>query len=259
MPIYTNHHVRLNYHVFGDKTKPVLIFSNSLGTNHTMWQSQIDALQEKFFVVCYDTRGHGDSSTPEGAYTIAQLGQDVVDLLDHLGIKKATFCGISMGGLTGIWLAIHRPEYFIKIIVSNTAAKIGDQKAWQDRANSVRTHGLQGIADTAPSRWFTDEFIKKNPRIVKNLSDSLAEGDKEGYASCCEALAMTDLRNDLKNVQVPMLVIVGSADPVTTLADGKFIVDHAPGARLETIAASHIANVEQPEVFNNIIKSFGVI
>lgn len=256
MPIFTNNEVSLNYQTFGDKTKPALIFSNSLGTNHTMWQAQINALQTDFFIVCYDTRGHGDSSTPEGSYTIAQLGQDVVDLLDYLDIKQANFCGISMGGLTGIWLAIHRPSYFNKIIVSNTAAKIGNQTAWQERADSVRTNGLQGIADTAPSRWFTEEFIKNNLEIVKHLSQNLAKGDNEGYASCCEALAIADLRDDLQKSQVPMLVIAGGADPVTTVADGEFIVEHAPNATLAIIKASHIANVEKAEVFNQTIKSF---
>lgn len=256
MPIFQNNEVSLNYQTFGDKAKPALIFSNSLGINYTMWQAQIDALKTDFFIICYDTRGHGDSSTPQGNYTIAQLGQDVVDLLDYLDVKKANFCGISMGGLTGIWLAIHYPSYFDKIIVSNTAAKIGNQTAWQERAESVRANGLQGIADTASGRWFTDDFVKNNPEVVKNLSQNLAKGDKEGYANCCEALAIADLRDDLKNSQVPMLVIAGSADPVTTVADGEFIVEHAPNATLAIIEASHIANVERAEAFNQIIKNF---
>ncbi|WFF38484.1 3-oxoadipate enol-lactonase [Moraxella nasibovis] len=253
MPIFQNKDVSLNYQTFGEKSKPALIFSNSLGTNYTMWQAQIDALKDDFFIICYDTRGHGQSSTPNHAYTIDELGGDVVALLDFLGVEKANFCGISMGGLTGIWLAIHAPHKFNKIIVSNTAAKIGNKEAWQDRANSVRENGLQAIANTAPSRWFTDEFIAKHPDAVKKLSDDLAKGDKDGYANCCEALAVADLRDELKNAQVSMLVIAGENDPVTTVTDGEFIVANAPNASLATINASHIANVEQSNRFCELI------
>lgn len=256
MPIFQNNEVSLNYHTFGDKTKPALIFSNSLGTNYTMWQAQIDALKDDFFVICYDTRGHGQSSAPSHAYTIDELGGDVVALLDFLGVEKANFCGISMGGLTGIWLAINQPKKFNKIIVSNTAAKIGNKDAWQDRANSVRANGLQDIAQSAPSRWFTDDFIKNHPDVVKALSDNLAKGDKDGYANCCEALAVADLRDDLKNAQVPMLVIAGEKDPVTTVADGEFITANAPNSELAAMSASHISNVEQAGAFNGLLTHF---
>lgn len=256
MPIFQNNEVSLHYQTFGEKSKPALIFSNSLGTNHTMWQAQIDALKDDFFIICYDTRGHGQSSTPNHAYAIEELGGDVVVLLDFLEVEKANFCGISMGGLTGIWLAIHAPHKFHKIIVSNTASKIGNETAWQDRANSVRENGLQAIADTAPARWFTDEFIKSYPDVVKQLSDNLAKGDKDGYANCCEALAVADLRDELKNAQVPLLVIAGESDPVTTVADGEFITANAPNANLVTINASHIANVEKADEFTAIIREF---
>ncbi len=126
-----------------------------------MWQAQIDFFQQDFFVICYDTRGHGASSAPQGPYSIDQLGQDVVNLLDHLNVEKAAFCGISMGGLTGQWLAIHRPERFNQVVVCNTAAKIGQEQAWNDRAALVREQGLQPIASTAASRWFTEPLYPK--------------------------------------------------------------------------------------------------
>lgn len=256
MAMLEKNDVTIHYQTFGDKSNPALIFSNSLGTNYSMWQPQIDALQHDFFVICYDTRGHGQSSAPEHAYRIEELGQDVVDLLDHLQVQTANFCGISMGGLTGQWLAINRPEHFNKIIVSNTAAKIGNQSAWQQRADAVRQAGLQLIADTAASRWFTEGFIKTHPDIVKKMSDNLAEGSASGYANCCMALAKADLREDLKKAKVPMLVIGGEQDPVTTVADGQAMVDTAPNATLATIDASHIANIEQPNAFNQLIKAF---
>lgn len=256
MPTLQKDDVTLNYQTFGDENKPALIFSNSLGTNYSMWQPQIDALQDDFFVICYDTRGHGQSSAPDHPYSIDELGQDVVDLLNHLQIKKANFCGISMGGLTGQWLAINKPEYFNIIIVSNTAAKIGNETAWQARADQVRNEGLQPIADTAASRWFTEGFIKSSPDIVKQMSENLAKGSPEGYANCCAALATADLREDLQKASVPMLVIAGMQDLVTTAADAKAIVAVAPNGELATIDASHIANVEQPEAFTQLILGF---
>lgn len=256
MPVFKKNDVTINYQTFGDNTKPALIFSNSLGTNYSMWQPQIDALTDDFYLICYDTRGHGQSSAPNQPYTIEELGQDVVDLLDHLTVKKANFCGISMGGLTGQWLAIHRPDYFGKIIVSNTAAKIGQTEAWLERAAKVHSEGLQSIADTAASRWFTESFITAYPDVVKTMSENLAKGSPAGYANCCEALAVADLREALQDATVPMLVIAGELDPVTTVEDAKRVVDTAANAHLATIHASHIANVEMPAVFNQLVSEF---
>ena len=203
-------------------------------------------------MICYDTRGHGSSSTPNGPYTVEQLGVDVVRLLDHLNVSKAAFCGISMGGLTGQWLAIHYPNRFSHVVVANTAAKIGQEQAWLDRAKLVREQGLQPIAATAASRWFTDPFIQSHPSIVNNLCNDLSAGSAMGYANCCEALAKADVREQLKDIKIPVLVIAGTQDPVTTVADGEFMQQRIPQSKLAEIDASHISNVEQPEV---LIKS----
>lgn len=256
MPTFTSNDAQINYQTFGDAAKPALVFSNSLGTNFKMWQPQIDFFQQDFFVICYDTRGHGASSAPQGPYSIDQLGQDVVNLLDHLNIEKAAFCGISMGGLTGQWLAINRPERFNQVVVCNTAAKIGQEQAWNDRAALVREQGLQPIASTAASRWFTEPFIQSNTAVVESLSNDLGAGSPEGYASCCEALAEADLREKLKTITVPTLVVAGLQDPVTTIADGEYMVEHIPNSQLFKIDASHISNIEQPRVFNYILNKF---
>ena len=221
-----------------------------------MWQAQIDFFQQDFFVICYDTRGHGASSAPQGPYSIDQLGQDVVNLLDHLNVEKAAFCGISMGGLTGQWLAIHRPERFNQVVVCNTAAKIGQEQAWNDRAALVREQGLQPIASTAASRWFTEPFIQSNATVVNNLQNDLAAGSAEGYASCCEALAKADVREQLKDITVPVLVVAGQQDPVTTVVDAQFMVERIANSQLFEINASHISNVELPNEFNQAVKQF---
>ncbi len=256
MPTFTSNDAQINYQTFGDAAKLALIFSNSLGTNFKMWQAQIDFFQQDFFVICYDTRGHGASSAPQGPYSIDQLGQDVVNLLDHLNVEKAAFCGISMGGLTGQWLAIHRPERFNQVVVCNTAAKIGQEQAWNDRAALVREQGLQPIASTAASRWFTEPFIQSNATVVNNLQNDLAAGSAEGYASCCEALAKADVREQLKDITVPVLVVAGQQDPVTTVVDGQFMVERIANSQLFEINASHISNVELPNEFNQAVKQF---
>ncbi|WP_333840109.1 3-oxoadipate enol-lactonase [Acinetobacter schindleri] len=256
MPTFTSNDAQINYQTFGDAAKPALVFSNSLGTNFKMWQPQIDFFQQDFFVICYDTRGHGASSAPQGPYSIDQLGQDVVNLLDHLNIEKAAFCGISMGGLTGQWLAINRPERFNQVIVCNTAAKIGQEKAWLERATLVREQGLTPIASTAAGRWFTEAFVQSNLDIITKLSNDLGAGSPEGYASCCEALAKADLREQLKQVKIPVFIIAGQQDPVTTIEDGLFIQKQIFNSQLFNINASHISNLEQPEDFNNTIINF---
>lgn len=254
MPTFISNDAQINYQTFGDASQPAIVFSNSLGTKYSMWQPQIDALQNDFFVICYDTRGHGASSAPQGPYCIEQLGQDVVNLLNHLQVEKATFCGISMGGLTGQWLAIHKPERFNHVVVCNTAAKIGQEQAWNERAALVRQQGLQTIAATAASRWFTESFIQSQAATVQSLSNDLAAGSAEGYASCCEALAKADLREELKNITVPVLVIAGQQDPVTTVADGQYMVDRIANSQLFEINASHISNIECPTEFTQALR-----
>ncbi len=256
MPTFTSNDAQINYQTFGDASKPALVFSNSLGTKYSMWQPQIAHFQQDYYVICYDTRGHGGSEAPQGPYSLEQLGQDIVNLLDHLNIAKAAFCGISMGGLTGQWLAIHKPERFSQVIVCNTAAKIGQEQAWQDRAALVREQGLAPIAATAASRWFTDPFIQSNPAVVAELSNDLGAGSPEGYANCCEALAKADVREQLSSIQIPVLIIAGQQDPVTTVADGQFMQQRIANSQLFEINASHISNIEQPEAFNQAVQTF---
>ena len=255
MPKFISNDAEINYQTFGDASQPAIIFSNSLGTQLNMWQPQISFFEKKFYVICYDTRGHGASSAPQGPYSIEQLGTDVVHLLDHLNIEKASFCGISMGGLTGQWLAIHHPERFNHVIVCNTAAKIGQEQAWNDRAQLVREQGLKPIAETAASRWFTEPFIRSNTAIVESLSNDLGAGSPEGYASCCEALAKADVRADLKTITVPVLIIAGQQDPVTTVADAQYLVNQIPNSQLIEINASHISNIECPEDFSHALNT----
>jgi 3-oxoadipate enol-lactonase len=240
----------------GDPHKPTIIFSNSLGTDHSMWDGQIEGLRRDFYVIRYDTRGHGLTSSPKGPYTISQLANDVLGLLDHLAIDKAFFCGISMGGLIGQWLATNAPDRIEALVISNTAPKIGSEQAWNERAALVRKGGLNAIAESAPSRWFTPEFYGACPKAVNELLVNLKNTNAEGYASCCEALAIEDLREDIAKIGIPTLIIGGEKDPVTTIADAQYMQAQIKSSQMIAIPASHISNIEAEVEFNQAIKQF---
>lgn len=256
MFIRTDDKINLFYSCSGDPANPALVLSNSLGTTWQMWQPQLEALSKYFYLIRYDTRGHGLSDKPAGPYSLTRLGQDVLCLLGALSIKQAHFCGISMGGLTGLWLAIYAPERFEKIIVANTAAKIGTAEAWQSRATQVRRQGLAELSQSAPSRWFTEAFIRKNPQQVGALTLTLKQLDAEGYAACCDALSQADLRPELSKISSPLLVIAGTADPVTTVLDAQQICQASQSASLVALKASHISNIETPKAFNKAVLQF---
>ncbi|MBU3611035.1 3-oxoadipate enol-lactonase [Polynucleobacter wuianus] len=240
----------------GDPHKPALIFSNSLGTDHSMWDGQMEKLRRDFYIIRYDTRGHGLTSAPKGPYTIAQLASDVLGLLDHLSIDKASYCGISMGGLIGQWLAINSPERIEALVIANTAPKIGNEQAWNDRAALVRKDGLSGIAESAPSRWFTPEFYGSSPSSVNELLVTLKNMSPEGYASCCEALACEDLSGSISKIRIPTLIIAGGKDPVTTLGDANEMKSQITHSEFVELPASHISNIEAELEFNNSLGNF---
>lgn len=240
----------------GDPHKPAIIFSNSLGTDHSMWDGQLEALRRDFYIIRYDTRGHGLTSAPKGPYTISQLGNDVLALLDYLSIDAAYFCGISMGGLIGQWLAVNASERINALVIANTAPKIGTADAWLDRATLVRKEGLNAIAESAPSRWFTPEFYGSHPSDVNALLINLKNMSPEGYASCCEALAHEDLREGISKIKIATLILSGSKDPVTTIEDAQLMRGQIQGSQILEIPASHISNIEAEVEFNHATKEF---
>ena len=246
----------LHYRTDGDRAQPCLVLSNSLGTDLSMWQAQAAALAGDFFVVRYDTRGHGRSSAGAAPFGIERLGLDVVALLDHLDIARAAFCGISMGGLTGQWLGIHQPQRLTQLVLANTAARIGSADAWLARAEQVRRDGMAAVADGAPARWFTPQFLQHAPDTVARMAATLRGQDAGGYAACCEALAQADLRASVGMITVPTLVIAGEHDPVTTLDDARWLQQQVVGSRLASVPASHISNVEAEQAFTAQLRAF---
>ncbi|WP_442807966.1 3-oxoadipate enol-lactonase [Trinickia soli] len=244
------------YTTAGPQDAPAIVFSNSLGTTLEMWSPQLDALAERYRIVRYDTRGHGDSISSPGPCTLDMLGQDVLTVLDALAIERAHFCGISMGGLTGQWLGVHACERIDTLIVANTAARIGSYEGWSQRAALVRARGMNEVADGAAGRWFTAELIERRPNVVARLTDQLRATPQHGYAACCDALSTADLRGEIEKIAAPTLVIAGRYDPVTTIDDARFIVDRVPGARMVALDASHLSNVEAAQAFNAALLAF---
>jgi 3-oxoadipate enol-lactonase len=256
MPFIQVDDVRLHYRTDGDPADPCLVLSNSLGTDLSMWGPQAGALAGDFYLVRYDTRGHGQSGRGAAPVTLERLGRDVIGLLDALAIPRAHFCGISMGGMTGQWLGIHQPQRLDKLVLANTAARIGTADGWHARADQVRCEGMDCVADGAAARWFTAAFIAREPQVVASMVKRLREQDSEGYAACCAALTQADLRGDLGSAAVPTLVIAGEYDPVTTVDDGRWLVDTLPDAKLAVLAASHISNIEAAQAFTGALRDF---
>ena len=234
---------------------PVIIFSNSLGTDQGMWDAQVYGLKNNYKVIRYDTRGHGRSDVIPHS-TLANLGEDVIDILDALEIKQAHFCGISMGGITGLWLAKNAPDRFFTITVANSAAKIGQTEAWLERADQVEKQGLANLVTTTHSRWFSASFDYQHDALAQRTIESLANTPALGYAEACRALAYADLRTDLKQITTPILVICGEKDPITTVQDGELIDSQIQNGVLTKIDASHLSNIECPEEFSQILAKF---
>jgi len=239
--------VAVNHVLEGPEDAPVLVLSNSLGTTLGMWDDQAPALRERFRLLRYDARGHGGSPAPPGPYTIGDLGRDALSLLDGLGIERASFCGLSIGGMTGMWLASEVPGRFERLVLCCTAARL-DPEAWQTRAETVRAEGVGAVADAVVERWFTPQFRASRPETFEWAGRMLRETDAEGYAGCCEAIRDMDLRDRLARITAPTLVISGADDPATPPEHGELIRDAIPGAGFEVVPnAAHLANVEQPE------------
>lgn len=235
---------------------PVVVLSCSLGSDLSMWEPQMNALRRRFRVLRYDLRGHGSSPVPDGAYSIADLGGDLIGLLDRLEIERASLCGISIGGMASIWTASQAPARVQRLVVCCTSALLDPQRSYEARAAAVREHGIERIADAVLARWFTPAFTDAQPELVERMRRILIATPRQGYAGCCEAIADMDLRADLPSIEAPTLVIAGREDPATPPEHGRLIAARIPGARLALVAnAAHLANIEQPQPVGELILS----
>jgi len=256
MPTLEANGIKINYQIDGADGAPVLMMSNSLGTDLHMWDKQAPALAKRFRVVRYDTRGHGKTEAPSYPYTFEMLGHDAIALMDALNLKKVRFCGLSMGGMIGMWLARHVPSRIEQLVLSNTAAKFGLLEIWNQRIATVRASGMKAITDSVIERWFTKDFREKSPKEIEPITGMLHATKPEGYAGNCAAIRDVDQRWPISDIKVPTLVIGGKQDPATPYAAAELIASRIPGAKLVGLDAAHLSNIEQPEAFAKALDGF---
>ena len=256
MPFIDTGKGRLHYLLEGPVDAPVLVLSNSLGTTIDMWLPQLPALLEHFQVLRYDTRGHGQSEVTPGPYSMAQLGGDVVALLDGLLIARAHFCGLSMGGMTGIWLGIHAPTRVDRLVLCNTSAAIGVPEVWNTRIDKVRKEGMESIIEGVLQRWFTADFLSHAPAQVERVKAMLRATSAEGYVANCAAVRDMDQRSGLAQIAAPTLVIGGKHDLATPPEHGELIALAVPGARYVALNAAHLSNWEMAQGFTQHVLDF---
>ena len=246
--------VRLHRVLTGPNEAPVVVLSNSLGSTMSMWDANLADLEEHFRVVRYDTRGHGGSPVPDGPYEIDDLVDDVVALLDDLGVTRAHFVGLSLGGMTGIRLAAREPDRVDRLVVLCTGAHLEPASAWHDRAATVRSHGTAAVAQAVVARWFTPGLLASDPALQAFSEAMVADTPAEGYASCCEVIATMDLRDDLALISAPTLAIAGADDPATPPPHLAQIADAVRNGRLVVVPdAAHLANAQQPRTITPAI------
>lgn len=256
MPFADLSDVCIHYSLTGPESAPVLVLSNSLGANFSMWDPQLPAFHSRFRLLRYDTRGHGQSSVPPGPYSIELLANDVLHLLDALHIDRAHFCGLSKGGQIGQWLGIHAAQRLRKLILCNTGARIGTPDGWNTRISSVLAHGMKDVSAGVISRWFTSSYTSAHPDVVASAQKMLESSDPQGYTACCVAVRDFDSRRHLPSIAIPTLVIAGDQDLSTPPADGRHIADQIPGARFVELSAAHLSNIEAADRFILEVEKF---
>lgn len=236
--------------IVGPPNVPVLVLANSLGTTSSMWDPQLAVLQQRFRVVCYEHRGHGRTAAPPGPYTIADMGADLLAVIDEIGAGRASLMGLSLGGMAAMWVAAHHPERVDRLVLCCTAPQLPGPEALIARAAQVRSSGTVSLLPALMGRWFTAGYRERRPQLSGTVAAMLEAADPEGYAACCEAIAAMDQWADLDRITAPTLIIAGAEDPVAPPDIALRMQQAIRGAALTVLAdAAHLANVEQAAAF----------
>jgi 3-oxoadipate enol-lactonase len=246
----------IHYELAGADQSPLLVLSHALGTDLRLWDLQTELLQRSFRILRYDSRGHGQSSANRGPYSISMLAADVLTLLDELGVARAHFCGVSMGGLVGQYLAAYHPERIGKLILSNTAAKIGTHAKYDRRIQEVTNSGMPAVVHEVLQGWFSDRFRGMQPAIVAALADTLRQTSPEGYIGCCQAIRDADLREEVERIKAPTLIVAGTEDQATTLAASEFLHQKIQGSQLVALESAHLCCTEAAAEFTDHVNRF---
>ena len=230
----------------GPRDAPPLVLSGSLGSTLEMWRPQVPALTERFRVIRIDHRGHGGSPVPEGPYRMSDLAGDALELLDALQLDQVAWCGLSLGGMVGMYLASEFPSRLRSLTLCCTTANFPDLTPWRERIAAVRDRGTAPIAAGIAGRWFTPSWAEAHPDVLAEAVDMIAGTPDAGYLACCQAVEAWDHRDRLPSITTPTLVIAGSQDLATPVEPhARTLVDGIPGARLEVLDAAHLATIER--------------
>jgi 3-oxoadipate enol-lactonase/4-carboxymuconolactone decarboxylase len=257
MPFLNAEKNRIFYRIEGNPGRQVLVLSHSIGTDHGMWEPQIGDLIQDFQVLRYDTRGHGASEVPAGEYSIEQLGKEVLALADGLGIAKFTFCGLSLGGAIGQWLGINAADRLERLILANTAPKLGSRELWETRIRAVTSSGMSSIVDMAMQRFFSEEFIERGDPYLQSVKSVFLGTNPTGYAGCCAALRDFDSNTHLQRISAPTLIISGKRDVSTPwTGNGEILAQKIPGASSLQLDSAHLSNLERPRAFSSAVAEF---
>jgi len=251
--------ISVNYTLDGPASAPVATLSHSLATDLSMWDPQMKALTARYRVLRYDTRGHGGTDAPAGAYTLDQLADDARALLQALGIAKTHWIGRSMGGMIGQTLALKSPELFLSLSLCDTSSRVPAEARplWQDRIKTAQTQGMEPLVEGTIGRWFTAPFREQHKDVVDPVRTMIRRTPAQGYAGCCAAISTLDLTDRLSAIKIPTLVIVGEEDQGTPVAASQAIQAKIAGSQLEILkSAAHLANMEQPEAFTKALTTF---
>lgn len=248
MPLFTR--------IDGPADAPPLLLLHPLGASLDVWQPQVHAWRDRFRIFRYDARGHGRSPVPSGEYSIADLGEDAVSVLDDADLSAADVCGLSLGGLTALWMAIHHPSRVRRLIVANSAPRVGTRERWVERIERTQREGMPAMADLAMTTWFTPEFKQREPDVVAAVRDLIAATDREGYTGCCAALRDADLRDDIQRITAPTLLLIGDRDASVSGVEVAAMQAAIAGATRASLPAAHLANVECAEAFSRAVASF---
>ena len=249
--------LELSWEIDGKKGAPVMVLGHSLGTDRSMWSGQREAFEASYRVLQLDLRGHGASPVPGGPYEIEDLAADVLRVADRAGLSSFIYCGSSLGGVVGLFLAARHPERIDALVAANTGAKIGTEAGWNERISLVRSSGLAGLSETAIERWLAPTFRASNPSTVDSLRQAFRRTPTEGYAGCCAALATADLRDELAGIRTPTLIIAGELDVATPVRDAELLHAGIPGSRLVVLpSAAHLSNIDQRGSFNAAVHDF---
>jgi 3-oxoadipate enol-lactonase len=248
--------VTISYDVDGDASAPPLLLINSIGSTREMWARQMAAFTAVCRVIRYDARGHGRSSVPRGAYTLEQLGRDALAVLDAAGAQTAHVCGISLGGITAQWLGLHAANRVGRLVLANTAARIGTVESWTERIELVGQQGMSAVADLAMPRWFSPAFHARDPETVHGFRAMVQNCPADGYLGCCAALRDADLRDQIGRITAPALLVASSGDTATPPDGVEFIRQRIASAKLVTLDSAHLSNVERADEFTAAVMDF---